>query len=459
MTEFCFIPHKKTIVHFIGIGGISMSGIAEILLQKGFEIHGSDAKSSPIIERLIKGGAKISIGHSSDNVKNADFIIYTDAVNEDNEELIEAKKRGIPLFRRAEFLGQLMKHYENSIVVSGTHGKTSTTSMLSTIFNHTDLKPTMLVGGELADIGGNVKLGENQIFITEGCEYKANILNYFPNTAIILNIDSDHLDFFKDINDVLNTFVKYVQKLSSDDHLILYDSCYGKEQLMDACKGKVFLYGEMETSDFVISNIRSLSVGTLCFDLMYQNQKYPVTLNGFGEHNAHNATAAIAASVISGVPMQTALANIALYEGVHRRLEKRGIVNGITIFDDYAHHPTEIRVTLSALRKFHSDKLIVVFQPHTYTRTQKLLREFGTAFEEADIAIITDIYAAREKDLHVVHSKDLVEEINRHSSNALYLSSFDEIRSYVKNHAEPGSLLITVGAGDVYQLADRILEE
>lgn len=459
MTEFHMLPNKKTRVHFIGIGGISMSGIAEILLQKGFEIHGSDSRASSITDRLSGEGATISIGHRSSNIDGADYIIYTDAVSEDNEELMEAKKRGIPLFRRAEFLGLLMKNYKNSIVISGTHGKTSTTSMLSTIFNHTDLRPTMLVGGELADIGGNVKLGNENIFITEGCEYKGNILDYFPNTAILLNIDSDHLDFFKDIDDVLNTFVRYVKKLSPTDNLILHDSCYGRQNLLESCKGKVYLFGEEKSSDFVISEICADSSDCLSYKISYQGHSYPVSLHCFGEHNVHNSAAAIAAAVISGVPMEVAIRNIGLYRGVHRRLEKRGCINDVMVFDDYAHHPTEIKVTLSSVRKFHSGKLIVIFQPHTFTRTQKLLREFGEAFDDADIAIVTDIYAAREKDYHVIHSKDLVSEINQNSNNAIYLSSFEDIISYVKEQAKPGSLVITVGAGDVYRLADLFLEQ
>lgn len=459
MYEFNFTNDRDKTFHFIGIGGISMSGLAEILLDNNIKVQGSDMNMSKSTDRLILKGAKVYKGHNKSYIEDVDIVVYTDAVKEDNEEIVAAKEKGIPIINRASFLGSLMKNYKNRIVISGTHGKTSTTSMVSTIFNHTNLNPTIMVGGELDEIDGNVKVGSSDYFITEGCEYKANILKYEPTTAIILNVDSDHLDFFKDIDDVLNAFIKYVTKLDKDDYLIINRDCYGYEKILDSCVGKIISYGFTDDCTFKIKNIIHNTDNSANFTIEFNNEDHNVKINVLGDHNIQNATAAIASAVINNLPIDIAINNIEYYKGVHRRLEFKGIINDIRVYDDYAHHPTEIKSTLSAFTELKNDneKIYAIFQPHTFTRTKMLLDQFGVSFIDADMTIITDIYAARETDDHTIHSKDLSEEINKNGYNSKYISSFQDILAYLKDNVNPGDIIVTIGAGNIYILGEEFL--
>ncbi|NLM06750.1 MAG: UDP-N-acetylmuramate--L-alanine ligase [Tissierellia bacterium] len=453
---FIDIPvDKETTFHFIGIGGVSMSAMAKILKNEGYNVQGSDSHMSSSTDKLLLAGVKVYKGQRKENINGANIVIYTDAVKSDNEELQEAKDKGLKIYSRAEFLGLLMKNYEKRIVVSGTHGKTSTTSMLTTIFNRTNLDPTIMIGGDLDEIGGNVRVGGQKYLITEGCEYKANILKYEPTTAIILNIDSDHLDFFKDIDDVLNTFVEYVKKLSEDDILILGNNVYGFDALKKNTKAKVISYGEGE-ADFIISNIVH-QADSLTYKLSHKGKDKEVKLRVIGDHNVYNATAAVAAAVLNDIDMDSAIKNIAQYKGVHRRLEYKGEIDGIVVCDDYAHHPTEVEACLQAMSEVKKGRLIAIFQPHTFTRTKLLLKQFGKAFAKSDLTIITDIYAARETDDHSIHSKDLSVEINKNGYNSIYISSFKEILDYLKDEAKAGDTIITIGAGNIYILGEEFL--
>lgn len=447
-------------VHFIGIGGISMSGLAEILIDKGFSVSGTDTTDSQIVEHLRAMGAEIFIGHSKDNIGDADLVVYTDAISPDNEELLAAIDSPAPVIDRAAFLGAVMRNYKNSIAVSGTHGKTTTTSMIATIINNPNINPTILLGGELDDIGGNVKLGSDDYLLTEACEYKANILKYFPSIAIVLNIDEDHLDFFKSMDHISDTFKGYLQNLSGDDHAILNNDDPLVRKLIPDLNSKVVTFGIEEPSDFEARNIRFNEKGFPVYDLYLDGEKFEtISLSVMGVHNVYNSLAAIAATHLIGLDSSVISDRISAYRGVHRRLEHKGYLGNIEIIDDYAHHPTEIKASLSALRNATDKKIFCIFQPHTFTRTKILLDNFSESFKDADKIIIADIYAAREKDLGEIHSRELALRIKDKGYDATYLGSFDEIESFILRETSNSDLVVTMGAGNVFKIGDNLLKK
>ncbi len=459
MFEFRIKDGKYSKIHFIGIGGISMSGLADILISEGYIVSGSDNKDSLIIDRLRNLGIKIYLNHSENNVKDADLVIYTDAISKDNEELMKALTLGIPVIDRATFLGALMKNYKNSIAVSGTHGKTTTTSMLSTILNRSTLEPTILLGGELDEIGGNVKIGSKKYILTEACEYKGNILKYFPTMAIILNIDEDHLDYFKSMDHIQSTFIEYGKNLSEDSYLLINADDMSSKKIIENTKAKIVTFGINGDWDYRAENINFSKEGYPLYDLIIKGDKsYRINLNVMGIHNVYNSLASIAASHIYNIPMEEIQKNISQYTGVHRRLEFKGNYNGIKIIDDYAHHPTEIKASLNAIKSSSNGTIYCVFQPHTYTRTKLLLNRFAESFSGADKVIITDIYAAREIDNGLVHSKDLANAISQNGSDAIYLSTFQDVETFLINNAKENDIIVTMGAGNIYQVGNSILE-
>lgn len=458
MFEFFLRDHKYNHVHFIGIGGISMSGLAEIMLTEGYKVTGTDTKESGIINRLKKLGAEIYIGHSKENIKGADLIIYTDAISKDNEELVAATNSSVELVDRATFLGALMKNYENSIAVSGTHGKTTTTSMIATITNHGNLNPTILIGGVLDEIGGNVRLGNDKYILTEACEYKANILKYFPSMAIILNIDEDHLDYFKSLDHIIDTFVQYGKNILPNGHLIINTDDPNAHYVTKATKANIVSFGIKSNCDYKAENITYNEEGYSKFTLNIRNKEfYEINLSVMGKHNIYNSLAALAATHTLGIDIKTIAENITLYKGVHRRLEVLGFIENIKVIDDYAHHPTEIKATLKALRNSTNGRIFCIFQPHTFTRTKILLNSFSEAFKDADLTIIADIYAARELDNGEVHSKDLANRIKEKGNNAIYLGSFEDIENYIMKEAKDDDIVLTMGAGNVYQIGKDLL--
>jgi len=459
MFEFCIDENNYSKVHFIGIGGISMSGLAEILIDSGYIVSGSDSRDSSTIERLKDLGAKIYITHNENNVNDADLVIYTDAIAKDNEELIKANTLGVPVIDRATFLGALMKNYDNSIAISGTHGKTTTTSMLSTILNRSPLDPTILLGGHLDEIGGNVKIGSREHILTEACEYKGNILKYFPTIAVILNIDEDHLDYFKSIQHILETFVQYGKNLSKDSYLLINADDENSKEVIDNTLATVITFGINGDWDYVAEDIIFSKEGFPSYTLKIKGQgSYPIQLSVMGIHNIYNSLGSIVAAHISGIKISDIQKHISCYTGVHRRLEFKGYYNGIKIIDDYAHHPTEIKATLNALKGFNSGDVYCIFQPHTFTRTQLLLDKFAESFTESNKVIITDIYAARELDNGAIHSRDLVNAICLKGVDAIYLESFSEVETYILNNAQENDTIITMGAGNIYLVGDSILE-
>ncbi|SHK21350.1 UDP-N-acetylmuramate--L-alanine ligase [Paramaledivibacter caminithermalis] len=459
MLDF-FNKKKGNKVHLIGIGGIGMSALAEILLDKGFIVSGSDIKSSHITKKLEEKGIKIYVGHSEDNVVDTDIVVYTSAVANDNPEIVKAKSLDIPVLDRAQMLGNLMSEYKTSIAVSGMHGKTTTTSMISLIFEHAQLNPTILVGGELTEIGGNVKIGSNDFLITEACEYKDNFLKFHPNVGVILNIDEDHLDYFKDFEHIVSTFSKFIKLLPKKGYVIVNNDDYNIRKLLPHAQCNIVTFGINIDSDFQAKNITFNESGYPSFDVVHKGKALErFTLSIPGKHNIYNALASIATAYTLEAPLDKIKEKLSCFKGTHRRFDILGELNNIKIIDDYAHHPTEIKATLDAAKKFPHNKIWCIFQPHTYSRTKSLLLDFAKSFKDADRILITDIYAAREKDTGEIHSKNLVELIEQEGHNVAYISSFQEIVRYLKEHAVPGDIVLTMGAGNIYKVGEMLLDK
>ncbi len=446
-------------VHFIGIGGINMSALAEICINKGYTVSGSDMQESYLVDHLRKLGATINIGQKKENITDdINLIVYTAAISDDNEEFQEAKRRNILMINRAVFLGQIMREYKNSIAVSGTHGKTTTTSMLSTIFSETNMDPTILVGGNLSTIGGNVRIGESDHFITEACEYVDSFLNFNPFISIVLNIEEDHLDYFSGIEEIKASFNKFGKLLPDNGYFIINGDNENTKDIVYDVNAKIIKFGQKPNNDIVISEIMYNEDGYAIFNLKYDGINLgKFELSVYGLHNIYNATAAIAAAIVSDIPIDDIKTSIKQYTGVGRRFEKKGSYNGALIIDDYAHHPTEIKATLSAAKTLKKNKLWVVFQPHTYSRTKSLFDEFSEAFYSADKVIITDIYAAREKDPGDIHSKDLVNRLYQNNVDVKYIQTFEEIVTYLKENLSENDLLVTCGAGPINKVGESLL--
>lgn len=456
-------------IHFIGIGGISMSGLAEILLKEHFTVSGSDNSESSLTAHLAEAGATIFYGQKASNIISCiDVVVYTAAIRQDNEEYMEALNKGLPMLSRAELLGQLMTNYATPIAVSGTHGKTTTTSMLSHILLSANLDPTISVGGILNAIGGNIRVGASEFFLTEACEYTNSFLEFFPKIGVILNVDEDHLDFFKDINDIQNSFHKFAMLLPSDGTLIINREITGIEKITEGLSCKVLTYEivtelnkgkDFSPANYSASNIKHDASGNASFDLL-QNGNFTgrITLSVNGEHNVSNALAAIAAADILAISYETAKAGLSAFHGTKRRFEYKGEKNGVTIIDDYAHHPTEINASLAAAAHYPHKELWCVFQPHTYTRTKALFCEFVTALSSADHIILADIYAAREVDNLGISSKDLADSLKEQGKDVHYFGSFHEIEAFCLEMCQEGDLLITMGAGDVVNIGESILK-
>ncbi len=451
--------YKK--IHCIGIGGIGLSAIAEILLSRGYEVSGSDMKESAETARLASKGARVFIGHRAENADEADLLVFSAAVGHDNPEMKRAEERGIPILSRAQMLGLLMQEYENSIAVSGTHGKTTTTSMVSLILDRAKLEPTILVGGNLAEIGGNVKVGYSRYFITEACEYMDSFLSLKPKIEIILNIDSDHLDYFKDIDHIVSSFDKFAHLVPGSGTIIAYDANPFVNQVIRDLDN-VVTFGLSENCDYYAANIQFNEEGMPAFDVCHDGQLLSrVQLAVPGEHNILNALAAFTCACALGVEPQLTKETLERYHGTQRRFDIVGTTaKGVKIVDDYAHHPTEIKATLSASENVPHNKLWCIFQPHTYTRTIALFDEFAEAFEKADKLILAEIYAAREKNIYKISSAQLAEKIKETHPHkeVLFMEDFAAIADYVDDQAQPGDMVITMGAGDIYKVGEMLLE-
>lgn len=453
-------------IHFIGIGGISMSGLAEILLEKGFTVSGSDAKASPLTELLTEKGASVFYGQRAENLSSdIDLVVYTSAIHPDNPEYIAMMKLNIPSLTRAQLLGQIMKTYELPVAISGTHGKTTTTSMISEILLKADTDPTLSIGGILKSIGGNIRIGHSGFFVTEACEYTNSFLSFFPKVGIILNVEEDHLDFFKDIDDIRNSFHRFGALVPSDGILIVNGEIPKIESIVEGLSCRIVTYGSTSACDYHPEEISHDKKGCASFRLHKKNTEEGsipegsmFTLGIPGVHNIYNAMAAIAFADLFSIDYSIIHDALSQFHGTDRRFEYKGTVNGITLIDDYAHHPTEITATLSAAANYPHRSIWCVFQPHTFTRTKAFMKEFAKALCLADHVVLTDIYPARETDNLGISSKDLQAEVISQGGDCYYFSSFEEIEKFLLEKCSPEDLLITMGAGNVVAIGDSLLK-
>lgn len=446
-------------VHFIGIGGISMSGLAEILLDEGFTISGSDSKESDLTKHLEARGIQIFYGQKASNIiPGIDLVVYTAAIHEDNPEFAEAKSKNLPMLSRAELLGQIMDNYENSIAVAGTHGKTTTTSMISQILLEAKADPTITVGGILDAINGNLRVGNSEVFISEACEYTNSFLNFRPKYSIILNIEAEHLDFFKDINDIRASFRKYSANTLANGATIINGEIDNYEEIVDGLPQQIITYGLNSTYDYYAENITYDEKACAIFSAMHNGTKImDVHLNVPGKHNVSNSLAAIALCQAMNIPTEAIISGLAKFGGANRRFQYKGEIDGVTIIDDYAHHPTEIRATLTAAANYPHKRLVLVFQPHTYSRTKAFLNDFADVLSMADVVVLADIYAAREQNTYGISSKDILNLLKEKGTDAYYFPTFDEIEKFLLKNCINGDLLITMGAGNVVEIGENLL--
>lgn len=448
-------------IHCVGIGGIGLSAIAEILLSRGYAVSGSDIKESAVTKHLESLGAVVHLAHDAANLGDTDLLVYSAAVSADNPELAAARERGIQVMTRAEALGSVMADYEISVAVSGTHGKTTTTSMISLILEKAAYSPTILVGGILSELKGNVKVGSSEYFVTEACEYMDSFLSLKPHAEVILNIDSDHLDYFRNIEHIAESFTAFARLVPAGGFVVAYDANPFVKAAVGHLNCHVVWFGFNETSDFYAKNIRFNGRGCPAYDL-YHSGEYVDTLQLVipGEHNVSNSLAAIAACSELGVPFACVKETLQTFAGTQRRFDIQGVTpSGVTIVDDYAHHPTEIRATLAAAENVPHRRLWCLFQPHTYTRTRALFDEFAQALSAADVVILAEIYAAREKNVYQISSETLAEKIKAlHPEKEVYfLPDFREMAAFASQNAQSGDMVMTMGAGDIYRVGEMIL--
>lgn len=447
-------------IYFIGIGGISMSGLAEILKDRGCRVSGTDIRESGVTKHLESLGITVHYGHRAENITDdIDLVVYTAAIHPGNPELEAAKAKRIPLMDRARLLGHIMEEYQYSVAVAGTHGKTTTTSMVSEILLEAERDPTITVGGMLPAIHSNVKIGHSPYFVAEACEYFDSFLQFTPLVGVILNVEADHLDYFKTLENIRRSFHAFAQRIPAGGLLVLNAGIACLEELEENLHCAVETFGMEENACWQARNIVHEPDGKNSFDVYYRGSFFAsVHLNVPGAHNITNALAAVAAAHFLDIPAEACVRGLSQFTGVDRRFQRKGEKNGVAVIDDYAHHPTEIRATLAAARNVRHNKLWCVFQPHTYSRTHTLFDAFGRAFGDADEIIVADIYAARETDDGTVSAAMLAERIAKEGRNARYVGDFAAIRQYLEGHCRPGDLLLTVGAGDVYKVGEEFLK-
>ncbi len=451
---------KYNNVHMIGIGGVSMSGIAAILKNWGINVTGSDSSDSETVQNLIKKGIKVTIGHDLNSLKAADVVVYSAAIKKDDPEMVEAKKLNIPTIERADFLGEITRCYKDTICISGTHGKTTTTSMISLVFIEAMKDPSIQVGAYLKQIDGNYLVGNSEHFIIEACEYVESFLKFSPKAEVILNIDNDHLDYFKTFENIKNAFIKYVKLLPSNGILVINGDDKNCIDLKDYTKANVITYGiNNKNVDFYADNITFNEDGFPSFDVYHNNNKLEhFSLCVPGKHNVLNSLACIALSYNYSIDIPYIKSALKKFTGAHRRFEYVGkMKNNVRIYDDYGHHPTEIVATAKSLMNKKYNQSWVIFQPHTYSRTKNLLDDFANALLNFDNIIILDIYAARESNTYGVSSKNLVDKINSLGKTALYIPDFDECVSFVKSHVKSNDIVMTLGAGTVTNIGPMLI--
>ena len=449
---------KYNKIHMIGIGGVSMSGIAEILHSWGFNVSGSNNSTNENIIKLLEAGIDVKIGHLAENVIGSDLVVYTAAISKDNPELLHAQELGIPTIERSTFLGELTRCFENTITIAGTHGKTTTTSMVSLCFLEALKDPSIQVGATLPEIDGNYLVGNSEYFIIEACEYVESFLKFSPTSEIILNIDNDHLDYFKTFDNIKNAFIKYVKLLPSDGLLVVNGDDTNCLDLLQYTGAKCLTYGiSNKNTDFFAVNVTFDENGCAEFDVYNKNSllgRFKLSVPGM--HNVLDSLGCIALCLEYGISVEHIRTALLKFKGACRRFELKGALNGANVYDDYGHHPTEILATAKALMAKKYNKSWVVFQPHTYSRTKNHLLDFAQVLLNFDNVIVVDIYAARESNTYGITSMDLVNKIREFGKEALYIPDFDECTSYLKSNVETGDIVLTLGAGTVTEISDML---
>jgi len=446
--------------HFIGIGGISMSGLAQILLNQGCEVSGSDSCCSDTTRKLLRLGIKIYNGHAANNIQSPDYVAYTAAVKSDNPELLYARQQAIPCIERSELLGLLMEHYQYKIAVAGTHGKTSTTSMISSVILEDDKEPTIHVGGYLKSIDGGVRIGSTDFFITEACEYVDSFLKLHPTIAVILNLEYDHPDYFKDFQQMKESYSKFMQNISKEGYIVANIDDANVREVLNPQLGvsEIVTYALNNKAEWTAENIQLDEHGCAKYQLCHKsNSICEVTLNVPGLHNISNSVAAASTCYILGCKVESIVKGLKKFTGTSRRLELKADIKEVKLIDDYAHHPTEVSASLQALKASTKGKLWCVFQPHTYTRTKQLLPQFKNAFDIADRIIITDIYAAREKKRYDIHAEDLAKVVKTAGKDVIYMANFEDIAKHLASNVSAQDVIVTMGAGDVYKVGEVFL--
>ena len=440
-------------VHLVGIGGVSMSPLGEVLHGQGIEVSGSDMNESATVEHLRSLGIRVVIGHLEQSVEGVDCVIRTAAVHDDNPEIAGARKRNIPVFERAEAWGALMRRYENALCVAGTHGKTTTTSMCTHIFLAAQRDPSVMLGGVLPIMGAGHRVGNGDTIILESCEYCNSFLSFSPTVAVILNVDADHLDFFKDLEDVKRSFRRFAQLVPSEGCVVANRDDPNTMYALKGIDRTVITFG-MNEGDVHAEHL-SWEQGYASFDVVYRGEVYThVKLSVPGEHNVRNALSAAAAAIQLNVPAQAVSEGLASFHGAGRRFEYKGVYNGAKVYDDYAHHPDELHALLSTTKNLGYERVICAFQPHTYTRTKALFREFTTELKQADVVVLAEIFAARETDTLGISSADLAKEI----PDAVYCASLEDVTEKLAQLARPGDLILTVGAGNIYLAGEKLIK-
>ncbi len=455
------MPLLANKIHFIGVGGAGMSAIAWVLLKKGYDISGSDLAENAMTQRLRSHGARISIGHHPSNIPEGAMVVISSAIKANNAELCHARELGLPIWHRARMLGELMNE-GTSVAICGTHGKTTTTSMVSLLLETGGLEPTILIGGEVNDIGGNAKLGTGKYVVAEADESDGSFLSLRPNYTIITNVESDHLDFYGNFEEILKAFAIFLNQLKDGGIAILCADNLGIQKLLPRLKVRTLLYSLEQPSAALYASDITLSPYGSQFTLFKDGKPYgQVQLSVPGRHNVGNAVAAIGLAMLLGVGFDDAKNCIPQFKGVLRRFQLKGVSGGISIIDDYAHHPTEVMATICAatsLKKEQKGRIFAVFQPHRYSRTKHLAQEFGPAFVEADFAVITDVYSAGEPPIEGISGKTIHESVVQAGHpHALYVQSAADICEYVMPLLKPGDIFLTLGAGDIWKVGEQLL--
>ena len=450
---------KVKSVHFIGIGGIGMSGIAELLNNQGFKITGSDLKTSENIRRLEKLGVEISIGHNANNIEEADAVVYSSAVPLDNPEILSAIRKSIPVIRRAEMLGELINLKQTSIAVGGTHGKTTTSSMIGMILEKSGYDPTLVVGGLVSNLNSNVKLGAGDFIVVEADEFDRSFLALSPTIAVVTNLEMEHTDCYKDLNDIENAFLQFCKSVPFYGTVILCADSDSLMKIMPQIKKPITTYGFSDNSDYCAKNIEFYE-NRAKYHLFHKNKDLgEININVPGEHNVLNSLASIALGMEIDVPLELLKKGISNYKGVRRRFEIKTNKTDIFVVDDYAHHPTEVKATINAANNGWDKRIISVFQPHLFSRTRDFFKEFAESLFKSDIIIITEIYPAREKPINGVSSKLILDELDHLGhDNTHHLEYLDDLNNFLEQIVQPSDMVITMGAGDIWRYSDKYNE-